>query len=33
MMRVFEILKPAFNAWIEIGYDFLDAVASGSPSL
>ena len=32
-MRVFEVFKPTFNARIEIRYDFLDTVASGSTSL
>jgi hypothetical protein len=33
MVRVLEILKPTFDGRIEIGYDFLDAVAARPPSL
>jgi hypothetical protein len=32
-MRMFEVFKPAFDDWIKIGYDLLDAIASRSTSL
>jgi hypothetical protein len=32
MMRVFEILKPAFNARIHIGNNLIDRIASGPAS-
>ncbi len=32
-MRMLEVFKPALNTRIEIGYNVLDAVTSGSTSL
>ena len=33
VMRMLEVFKPALNTRIEIGYNVLDAVTSGSASL
>jgi hypothetical protein len=33
IVSVFEICKPAFDGWIQIGYDLVDAVVSRSSIL